>query len=513
MNHANTSMFEEFVDRRQKFAPIFESKDGVEGIHIVADRMRSESLNAEDPRIATALTNWSSQQTAPLPFGDTRHVAVTGDSQVVNVLIVGRGGTEPLDKIEFERLGGSCYATLEKLGLHECSWIIDPYLCVGIDAAHFVFGAARRSYDTDALRSNDSDRPTIKPLIACAQLEMAKDHYRKLTIQIDATDLVRDMVNAPPNYSTPPIIVDWLARMQIDGLTTRIINIDETTKLTFPGTAAVGRSSIEAPAIFLWEWRGPNGDLDIDAALLGKGITFDAGGLSLKSHDHQFHMKTDLGGAAAVAGAMQCIAESRLPFGVVGMAAFAENLPGPDAVRPGDVMTMANGATVENSFPDAEGRLVLSDLLVYAEREYRPRYMIDVATLTGTVIAALGTETVGCFCPDKELRSFLASASRASGEPIWQLPVGPRYLRSLKSGIASLKNMPAHGRMGILEGSASVAASFLQTFVETSQWAHLDIAGTVWRAEAEDEGPAGATGSGARLLYETVCQMHASAIR
>ncbi len=509
MNAEQSSLFADFVGQRRRIEPVFGDVASETTVFIVADRNVGNSAAPMERRIYAALADWRSVNNVPLRFGETRHVVVAEDSDVINTLVIGVGDSQQLGELDYEKLGGSCYAALEKLGINSASWTLDPNLCSGPTAAHFLYGIIRRSYDTDALDSSSSKPRAGKQLIVCMESDAAAEHYRTLAVHITAANIARDMVNAPPNYSTPPILVNWLKKMTADGMSTRILKIDNETKNTFPGTAAVGRSSIESPSVFLWEWRGPDGDLEIETALLGKGITFDAGGLSLKSHDHQFHMKTDLGGAAAVAGAMHSIAANKLPIGVVGLAAFAENLPGADAVRPGDVLTLANGATVEISFPDAEGRLVLSDLLVYAEREYSPKYMIDVATLTGTVIAALGTETIGCFCPDETLRDLLAHAADTSGEPIWQLPVGPRYLKSLESGVASLKNMPPHGRMGILEGSASVAASFLQTFVENSQWAHLDIAGTVWRQAANADGPAGATGSGVRLLYETVRHAHA----
>ncbi len=492
---------QELVQLRRRLDLNFSSPNADEGIHIVG-LWCDQDDNIELTSNEAALSRWVTRYSPALGFGETHGLVLADNANSTFCLLLGLGVKRDLAPHELEALGGHSFAALEHLGERNDAWVVDSDLAGGARVADFAFGAVRRSYDSNVLRSSGIDRGSLLLTIHCDEPALATESFKGRRIQVEAIDVARDMVNAPPNYSTPQKVSNWAEDMNVDGLKVSVIRQTAELQKFFPGTWAVGRSSVEKPAVVVWEWHGKNGNLDIELALLGKGVTFDAGGLSLKPHDQQFHMKTDIGGAAAVAGAVQCIAESRLEVGVVGIAGFVENLPGADAIRPGDVLTLANGETVEISFPDAEGRLVLSDLLVYAESNYRPRVMIDLATLTATVIAALGTRKIGLFCPDDDLARLIGRAARGCGEPVWRLPIGKEYLKSLHSNVATFKNMPAPGIMGILEGSASVAASFLQTFVNDSLWAHLDIAGTVWQSESDERGPAGATGSAVSLLFE-----------
>jgi leucyl aminopeptidase len=255
----------------------------------------------------------------------------------------------------------------------------------------------------------------------------------------------------------------------------------------------VGKGSQRPPRMLMVEYRGsPNAPL---VALAGKGITFDSGGISLKPGTGMWAMKGDMGGAAAVVATVLSLAKSGAPVNVVAIAALAENMPGGSATRPGDILRAHNGKTIEVLNTDAEGRLVLSDAVSYAERKYRPAAIVDVATLTGAVTTALGDEYAGLFSRSDPLAEQLLRAGKASGEELWRLPLHPNYAKDMKSDVADIKNVDEGGAPG-----AGLGAHFIGYFVEATPWAHLDIASMDLRSEALPTVPKGLTGFGVRLL-------------
>jgi leucyl aminopeptidase len=256
---------------------------------------------------------------------------------------------------------------------------------------------------------------------------------------------------------------------------------------------SVGKGSARPPRMLVVEYRGGGSAAPI--ALAGKGITFDSGGISLKPGTGMWEMKGDMGGAAAVIGAVLSLAKSQAPVNVVGIAALAENMPGSSATRPGDVVKAMNGRTIEILNTDAEGRLVLADAVTYAERQFRPAAIVDVATLTGAVSTALGDEYAGLFSRSDALAGQLTAAGAATGEELWRLPLHPNYAKDMNSDIADIKNVVEGGGPG-----AGLGAHFIGYFVERTPWAHLDIAGLDIRRSSLPTVPEGFAGFGVRLL-------------
>jgi leucyl aminopeptidase len=256
----------------------------------------------------------------------------------------------------------------------------------------------------------------------------------------------------------------------------------------------VGKGSGEPPCFIIMEyWGGTKGQKPV--VIIGKGITFDSGGISLKPREGMDMMKDDMAGAAAVIGTMQAVAALGLPVNLVGFAPAAENMPDGKAYKPGDVVVTMSGKTVEINNTDAEGRMVLCDALHYAQR-YRPKCIIDLATLTGACMVALGTQASGMMGSDKSLMKALIKAGEVTGERLWELPLWESYGEAMKSDIADMKNS------GGPHGGAITAGWFLKQFVGETRWAHLDIAGTAWEEKGRHYLPKGATGVGVRLLVE-----------
>ncbi|GAB4447978.1 MAG: leucyl aminopeptidase [Chloroflexi bacterium OHK40] len=308
--------------------------------------------------------------------------------------------------------------------------------------------------------------------------------------------LARDLANGPGNVITPAALGETaLALGASHGLRVTVLDKAALQEQGFGGILAVGQGSANEPRFIVMEY-GEVAEGRPTICLVGKGITFDTGGISIKPAEGMDNMKMDMGGAAAVFGAMQTVAELALPLHVVGLICAAENMPGGTAYRPGDIITTLSGKTVEVLNTDAEGRIVLADGLFYAQR-YRPAAIVDLATLTGAIAIALGPHAIGMMGTSQELIDRLSRAGQISAERPWQLPLWDEYRDAMKSEIADLKNV------GIRQGGAINAAGFLAAFVGDYPWVHLDIAGTAWvDRPTRPYQSRGATGVGVRLLTE-----------
>ncbi|HEX9080605.1 MAG TPA: leucyl aminopeptidase [Desulfuromonadaceae bacterium] len=307
-------------------------------------------------------------------------------------------------------------------------------------------------------------------------------------------DLARDLVSQPGNVVTTGYLADT-ARELADrhGLGCRVYEQQELEELGMNALVGVGKGAAEPPRLIVLEYHGP-GAAGRPVVLVGKGITFDSGGISIKPAAGMEEMKTDMAGAAAVLGTMASAAGLGLAVNLVGIVPTAENMPDGRAYKPGDVLTSLSGQTIEITNTDAEGRLILCDALHFAHR-YRPAAMIDLATLTGACVVALGHEASGLMGNDQRLIDALKRAGDECGERLWQLPLWDEYGEAMKSDIADLRNAAASR-----DGGSITAGWFLKQFVGTTRWAHLDIAGTAWTDKARPYSPKGATGVGVRML-------------
>ncbi len=359
-----------------------------------------------------------------------------------------------------------------------------------------IEGLALGSYSFLRYRSsNDDPPPCVRRIVVHTTrrddgLERA---VREAQVLCAATHWARDLVNEPPGAMSPAHLAAQTRRFERrGGLKVRVLGKRELERRGMGGILGVAAGSETEPKLIHVEYR-PSGRVTRSVALVGKGVTFDSGGLSLKPAASMMTMKCDMAGAAAVLATVRAASLLKLPIRVHAVVPAAENMPGPRAIKPGDVLTISNGKTVEVLNTDAEGRLLLADALTYADA-LRPDEIIDLATLTGACIVALGTDVAALYSRDAELSERLRRSGDAAGEPIWEMPLVESYKKELKSDIADLKNIG-----GRYAGSIT-AALFLSEFVKTERWAHLDIAGPAFAETVPDLGPKGATGFAVRTL-------------
>ena len=344
----------------------------------------------------------------------------------------------------------------------------------------------------------------------------ARRAARRAEAAADGAILARDLANLPPN-ECPPAALARAARSLCSAspaLRCRVVSGAALQKGGFGGLLAVGGGSASAPCLIVVEYRGSGGTasarlqghaggdrpLQFPAAIVGKAVTFDTGGISLKPREKMDEMKFDKCGGCAVLGIMSAAARMRLSADVVGIIPAAENMPGASSYRPGDIVRLYGGRTAEIVNTDAEGRLILADAIAYAESEYRPCEIIDLATLTGACVVALGANTAGLFSNDDGLAGRLLAASARTAEDVWRLPLGADHVEAVRSRVADVKNMGTGRAAG-----AAAAAAFLYGAVKATPWAHLDIAGTAWTQTGTAKrpyNPHGATGFGVRLLLD-----------
>ena len=314
---------------------------------------------------------------------------------------------------------------------------------------------------------------------------------------VRAVAFARDLVTEPGNILTPDGFAARLITLTEAGVRVQILRGPALEDAQLAGLIAVGQAAVHPPVLAILRWKGK-----IDAppvAFVGKGITFDTGGISIKPADLMWEMRADMAGAAACVGAMLALATTRSPAPAIAVLALAENAIGANAYRPSDILQHANGTTIEVVDTDAEGRLVLMDALHWAATQ-KPAAIIDLATLTGSVVTALGHHLAGLFSNDPPLAAAAAGAAAKVGEPVWHLPIDESHRRAIDSDVADLRHcVPERGHP-----DACYAAAFLREFVGETPWVHLDIAGVESHADATDTHPAGATGWGVRLLYRLV---------
>ena len=380
-----------------------------------------------------------------------------------------------MEKIELAILGAPDAATMAEAAF-------------GLDLGQYRFDR----YQTDRETSPAAQQVTIVGVGASTALSIWNGRSKHLA---DSVRLVRDLQSEPANTIYPQSFVERVSAAFKDVANIKIEVLDEAAmrKMNMGAIVGVGQGSPRGSRMMIVRYTGGSG---APLALAGKGITFDSGGISLKPNAGMWAMKADMSGAAAVMGATLSLAKSRAPVNVVAVAALAENMPGANAQRPGDVVRTYGGKTIEILSTDAEGRLVLADAVQYVADRYKPFALVDIATLTGSVGRALGTEYAGLFARQDDVADRLMNAGQASGEHLWRLPLNPVYAKAVRSDIADVKNSGVTKAPG-----ASAGAHFIGYFVDESlPWAHLDIAGVDWVESSKPLTPKGASGFGVQLL-------------
>jgi leucyl aminopeptidase len=362
-------------------------------------------------------------------------------------------------------------------------------------AADVALGLALRAYAFDTYRAPEKDAmlPNRAATFLVKDPAAAEAAWAPLAAQLAGVSFARDLVSEPANVLTTTEFAERLVALRELGVEVEVLDEPELAELGMRTLLAVGQGSESPSKVVVMQWKG--GGEAAPLALVGKGVVFDTGGISIKPGAGMEEMTMDMGGAAVVAGVMRTLALRKAPANVVGLVGLVENMPSGKAQRPGDVVRSMKGDTIEVINTDAEGRLVLADVLWYAQERFKPKAMIDLATLTGAIIIALGHEKAGVFANDDALASAFLAAAEAEGEGAWRMPLAPAYDKLLKSRIADIANV------GGRPAGSITAAQFLQRFVKDgTPWAHLDIAGVAYVSKDTDLAPKGATGWGVRAL-------------
>ena len=369
-------------------------------------------------------------------------------------------------------------------------------------AAHLATGLKLIRYSFTKYKTEKSlkDKKALKVKVLVDDLKGAKAMFADFDAMVDGVALARDLVNEPPNMLYPDsyakLIKDELKPL---GVKVTIFDEKKLIKMGMGGVMAVGKASERQPRLVVMEWKGAKKKSRKPIGFVGKGVTFDTGGISLKPGAGMDLMKMDMGGSAAVVGLMKSLALRKADVNAVSVVGLVENMPDGTAYRPGDIITSYAGKTVEILNTDAEGRLVLMDAITHIQKEYDPSLVIDLATLTGAIMVALGHEYTGSYVNTDEMWRQLEKASDVTGDKLWRMPLDKTYTKEMESNVADLKNLG-----GRYAGSCT-AAAFLEQFVDEGRsWAHLDIAGTAYINSPKPTSPKGGTGAGVRVLDEFV---------
>ncbi len=429
------------------------------------------------------------------------------------IVLAGLGKPESPNSTSFQQLGGNLVAHLNGAGEEEAALMIDVADGASIGsteaAAELAFGAQLRSYRFDKYktRQKPEQKPSLNRLtIATSGAKAAKRTYHPLEKTAAAVFLTRDLVSEPANVIYPETLAAEAGRLAELGVDVEILDERKIRDLGMNALLAVGQGSARPPRVVVMQWHGANGSGGTRSqplAFVGKGVTFDTGGISIKPAAGMGDMKWDMAGSAVVIGLMRLLAARNAPLNAVGVVGLVENMPSGTAQRPGDIVTSMSGQTIEVLNTDAEGRLVLADALWYCQERFKPRLMIDLATLTGAVIVALGHHQAGLFSNNDELADRLVESGKAVGEQVWRLPLAESYDREIDSDAADVKNIGGGRAAGSIIG-----AQFIQRFVNDVPWAHLDIAGTAWSTKDAPTVPKGATAFGVRLLDRFASQYY-----
>lgn len=438
--------------------------------------------------------------------GQTLHLSLPDSSPYARLIVLGLGKADDLTALKAEEAGAEIIAAL-KTAKSSHAALLSP-ACKDLKtlkpaelAALLLNGARLKSYSFDKYKAppeEDQGKPDLSGLdFAGDEHAGVKSEYEAYAPVTDGVFLTRDLVNEPPNHLLPEAFAERIKEeLKPLGVDITVLDQKKLTKLGMGGILAVGQGSANPCCMVIMHWNGAGKSQDKPLALAGKGVTFDTGGISLKPSKDMGDMKMDMAGAGAVVGAMKAIAGRKAKANVVGIVGLVENMPSGTAIRPADVITTYAGKTVEVLNTDAEGRLVLADALAYVQEQYDPAAVIDLATLTGAVIVALGHEYAGTFCTHDEFWTDLDKAGTASGDLLWRMPLDKEWQKAMESDFADIQNLSKSPGAG-----SCTAAGFLQYFIdEDRNWAHIDIAGTAWRKSDKPLCPKYASGFGVRVL-------------
>src|ERR1700744_4875637 len=423
--------------------------------------------------------------------------------KVSRLIVVGTGKRSAVTENDFLNFGGVVAGKLR--GGSEVTIVAD--LPDGAmdpgQAAAIAAGMRLRAYKFDRYKTKKKDGEDAvfraDGSIAVADVAATRKAFAPDSQIVDGVILARELVNEPPNILFPVEFARGATQLRKLGVDVEVLDVKAMTKLGMGALLGGSQGSTRPGRTVIMRWNGgKRGDAPV--AFAGKGVCFDPGGISIKPAGNMEEMKGDMGGAACVVGLMHALAARKAKVNVVGAIGLVENMPDGNAQRPGDIVTSMSGQTIEIINTDAEGRLVLADVLCYVAKKFKPKFMVDLATLTGAIMVALGTEYAGMFSNNDELAERLTKVGLATGERVWRMPLGPEYDKQIDSQFADMKNT------GTRNGGSITAAQFLQRFVDGTPWAHLDIAGTAMGAPKTEINQSWGSGFGVRLLDQLVAE-------
>jgi leucyl aminopeptidase len=422
------------------------------------------------------------------------------------LVVMGVGKLADVKDNDFLKLGG---AAAGKLGAgNGAVTVVAELPGVAVkpaQAAAIASGIRLRTYKFDRYktRKKDGEEGILRADISLAvdDTATARKAFAPIAQVVDGVIVARDLVNEPPNVLFPVEFARRASQLRKLGVGVDVLDVNAMKRLGMGALLGVAQGSARPGRTVIMRWNGGK-RRDQPLAFVGKGVCFDTGGISIKPSGSMEDMKGDMGGAACVVGLMHALAARKAKVNAVGAIGLVENMPDGNAQRPGDIVTSMSGQTIEIINTDAEGRLVLADVLWYVAKKFKPKFMIDLATLTGAIMVALGTEYAGLFSNNDELAERLTKAGLATGERVWRMPLGPEYDKQIDSQFADMKNT------GNRHGGSITAAQFLQRFVDGTAWAHLDIAGTAMGAPKTEINQSWGSGFGVRLLDRLVADYY-----
>lgn len=437
-------------------------------------------------------------------------ILVPAGLDVKRLLLIGGGKTEKASENDWVMAGGSAFAKLNTRKAQKASLIVEvegeTEIAAHEIAAAMALGACLRSYKFDKYltKKNDDEDGSksdgLKKLVVhCADPKKAEKAFARQKAIGDGVMLARDLVNEPANILGPVEFAERAQALGDLGVEVEVLEPKDLKKLKMGALLAVAQGSPRPARVVIMSWNGGKKS-DAPLAFVGKGVVFDTGGISIKPASGMEDMKGDMGGAACVVGLMHALAGRKAKVNAVGIIGCVENMPSGEATRPGDIVKSMSGQTVEILNTDAEGRLVLSDIMWYVQDRYKPKMMVDLATLTGAIMIALGKNFAGLFCNNDELASGILAASEATDEKTWRMPLDKSFHKMIDSKNADVKNLG--GRWG----GACTAAAFLERFVKDKEtpWAHIDLAGTAMDGTRNEINQSWGSGWGVRLLDRLV---------
>jgi leucyl aminopeptidase len=425
--------------------------------------------------------------------------------KVVRLIVVGAGKLSAIKDYDFLKFGG---VVAGKLRAGSDAVTVVAELPSGAmkpeQSAAVASGIRLRAYKFDRYKTKKKDDDAALNAdvsIAVSDVVAAKKAFAPDNHIVDGVNIARELVNEPPNVLFPVEFARRASQLRKLGVGVDILDVKAMTKLKMGALLGVSQGSTQPGRTVIMRWNGgKRGEAPV--AFVGKGVCFDTGGISIKGAASMEDMKGDMGGAACVVGLMHALAARKAKVNAIGAIGLVENMPDGNAQRPGDIVTSMSGQTIEIINTDAEGRLVLADVLWYVKEKFKPKFMVDLATLTGAIMVALGTEHAGLFSNNDQLAERLTKVGLETGEKVWRMPLGPEYDKQIDSQFADMKNT------GTRNGGSITAAQFLQRFVDDTPWAHLDIAGTAMGAPKTDINHSWGSGYGVRLLERLVAEYY-----